>query len=91
MGMIAETYLAFLENLISENTALEIINNIRKFFPYISIEDFKDDEILALMTNDKKNVSGKINFSLITGIGSCVHDYRCGEENIRKSIGFYRK
>ena len=40
LGMIAETHLAFLEKLISEETAEEIIKNIRRFYPYISIKNF---------------------------------------------------
>ncbi len=90
MGMICETHLAFLEKLISEKDADLVIKNIRKFFPDISIENFSDEEILSLMMNDKKNTAGKINFSLITEIGNCVYDFKCTQENILKSIEYYR-
>jgi 3-dehydroquinate synthase len=90
LGMIAETHLAFLEKLISEETAEEIIKNIRRFYPYISIKNFSNEEIINLMINDKKNNHGKINFSLLEGVGKCNFDYKVSAENIEKSLEFYR-
>lgn len=90
LGMIAETHLAFLENLISEEIANTVIENIRKFYPYISIKDFKNDDIINLMINDKKNNHGKINFSLIEGIGKCNYDYKVSADNIEKSLDYYK-
>ena len=69
LGMIAETHLANLEKLITEETT-EIIKISEDFF-YISIEEFKNDEIINLMINDKENNHGKFNFSLLVGIGKC--------------------
>lgn len=89
-GMICETYLSFLENLISENDFKTVVENIRKFYPKLDISTFSDDDILNLMINDKKNSDGKINFSLIDGIGSCVFDYKTSRENILKSISYYK-
>ena len=91
MGMICETYLSFSENLISENIAQNIIRNIRKFFPYISINDFSAKEIIALMKNDKKNSDENINFSLLQNIGECRFDCLVSIENILFSLDYYRK
>ena len=90
LGMICETHLAFLEKLISENEAFSVIENIRKFFPYISLNNFSNEEIIGLMMNDKKNENGKINFSLINGIGSCIFDFKSDLGNIISSLDFYR-
>ena len=90
LGMICETRLSFLENLISEEQLNLIIKNIQKYFPYISIAQFSDEEILSLMQNDKKNNDGKINFSLIDEIGSCRFDYKTSSENIISCLDFYR-
>ncbi|KAA0130174.1 3-dehydroquinate synthase [Chryseobacterium sp. SN22] len=90
-GMIAETHLAYLEELISEEDSWVIIECIQKYYPYLDISDFKDEDIFNLLWNDKKNADRNINFSLISGIGSCVFDYQCSEENITKSLDFYRK
>lgn len=91
LGMICETRLAFLEGLIDETTAYEAINHLQRFYPYRSIDAFSDGQIIGLMRNDKKNVSGAINFSLINGIGSCVFDYSAKDENVNLALEFYRK
>lgn len=91
MGMIAETHLAYLENLISEEDAKMIIENIQRYYPYLDISDFKDEDITALLLNDKKNTDSKINFSLLSGVGSCTYDHQCSQKNILGAIHFYRK
>lgn len=90
LGMICETHLSFLENLISEETSQQIINNIRKFYPYLNIEAFSNEEIIALMQNDKKNSEGKIYFALLKDIGNSVFDYKSNLENINICLNFYR-
>lgn len=91
MGMISEAHLAYLENLISEEDSKMIIENIQRYYPYLDIRDFKDEEITALLLNDKKNTDHKINFSLLSGIGSCTYDHQCSQKNILESLHFYRK
>ncbi|WP_426478570.1 3-dehydroquinate synthase [Chryseobacterium sp. CBSDS_008] len=91
MGMIAEAHLGYLENLISEDDAKMIIENIQRYYPYLDISDFKDEDITALLLNDKKNTDSKINFSLLSGIGSCTYDNQCSQKNILESLTFYRK
>ncbi|MEY8760128.1 3-dehydroquinate synthase [Chryseobacterium tongliaoense] len=90
-GMICEAHLAYLENLISEEDAQIIIENIQRYYPYLDITDFKDEDIFALLLNDKKNTDSKINFSLLTEIGFCTYDYECSQQNIAGSLSFYRK
>jgi len=91
MGMIAEAHLAYLENLISQEDSKIIIENIQRYYPYLDISDFKDEDITALLLNDKKNTDSKINFSLLSGVGSCHYDHQCSQENILESLSFYRK
>ncbi len=89
-GMICEAHLSYLEGLLSEEDAKGIIENIQKYYPYLDISDFKDEDIFALLLNDKKNVDSKINFSLLSGIGSCVFDHQSSQKNIIESLNFYR-
>lgn len=91
MGMIAEAHLAYLENLISEDDSKAIIENIQRYYPYLDISDFSDENITELLLNDKKNIDSKINFSLLSGIGSCNYDHQCSQKNILESLSFYRK
>ncbi len=90
MGMISEAHLACLEGLISEEDSQIIIENIQRYYPYMDISDFTDEDITTLLLNDKKNTDSKINFSLLTGIGSCTYDHQCSQKNILKSLHFYR-
>ena len=90
LGMICETHLSFLENLINAEMEEEIIKKIRKFYPYISIHAFSSEQLLALMKNDKKNSDGKISFALIDKIGNCQFDCAVSEENIISALHFYQ-
>lgn len=90
LGMIIETHISYLNELITEETSLEIINNIQKFFPYVEISQFDDEKILTLMFNDKKNTGGAINFSLIEGIGIGVFDQKVSEAKLIFALHFYR-
>ncbi len=66
MGIILESELSFI--LDSEKN--QIKNYILSNFP---LPDFPEkSELLNFMKNDKKNVDGKINFSLLKGIGDCT-------------------
>ena len=57
--------------------------------PVLNIQNFTDEFLISLMANDKKNTSGKINFSLISAVGSGIYDYQSTEKNIIESIEFY--
>ncbi|HEX7869266.1 MAG TPA: 3-dehydroquinate synthase [Chryseobacterium sp.] len=91
LGMICESHLSYLEGLVSKEDSDLIIENIQRYFCFVDLTDFKDEDIFSLLLNDKKNSDAKINFSLISGIGSCVFDHQCSTENIQKSIDFYKK
>ena len=90
LGMICETRLAFLINLISEESAEDIIKNITKFYPYISISQFSDEQILSLMMNDKKNLGGNISFSLLNTIGEGNFDCEISETTLISALHYYR-
>lgn len=91
IGMICETYLSYLENLISEEDCQKVIDGIRKYYPDMDISDFTNSSIINLLLNDKKNTDNRINFSLLSGIGSSVFDHECVTENITATLNFYRK
>lgn len=91
LGMMMETQLSLFENLIPEEKANHIIENIRRFYPYVSIESISNEEIINMMLNDKKNENGKINFSLLEDIGTCNFDYKVSKEQIVEVLDFYRR
>ncbi|MBW8362307.1 MAG: 3-dehydroquinate synthase [Kaistella sp.] len=91
LGMICETHLSQLENLISEETSNGIIHHIRRFFPLIDMSSFESEELLSLMNQDKKNSHQQINFSLLSGIGNSKFDCHVTAEQINYALHFYQK
>lgn len=71
MGMLVEAGISFDEQKISEDEFNEIRTIIVRNFQLITFESKEIIIIVAIMQNDKKNSSDKINFSLLNGIGSC--------------------
>ena len=90
LGMICETKISFLQDLISEETANEIVSNIQKYYPHLNISEFSVEEIVHLMKNDKKNSAGNINFSLLTGIGRSTFNCSVSLENMKTSLLYYQ-
>lgn len=90
LGMICETHLSLLAHLITIDKTTEIIHNIRHYFPYINIDHFSNDDIIAMMYNDKKNTEGYISFSLIDDIGHCLYDQKVSRDQIVLTLNFYR-
>ena len=91
LGMICEAHLSYLEGLLSLEDSEMIIEHIARYFCYVDITGFSEENIFGLLLNDKKNTNAKINFSLLNGVGSCVFDHQCSTENIIKSLDYYKK
>lgn len=90
-GMIAELYLSvkmcgFLDPKLEELTRwmLDIYGKFE-----IKDEDF--EPLYQLMTHDKKNDSGRINFTLLPEIGKIEINQNCDKELIFEALDFYRK
>lgn len=71
IGMLVEAGISFDEQKISEDEFNEIRTIITRNFQLIAFDSEEIISIVAIMQNDKKNSSNKINFSLLNGIGSC--------------------
>ena len=90
LGMICETRISFLQNLISEEISDQVIYNIKKFYPKLNISDFVLEDLISLMKNDKKNTAGTINFSLLTGIGSSTYNCSVNLDDLKSSLLYYQ-
>ncbi len=90
IGMICETRLSYLNGLISENICKDVVSQIQRFFPLHDISHFSGEEILTLMSNDKKNSFGEISFSLLNGIGSSCYDQRVSRTEIVEVLDYYQ-
>lgn len=74
IGMIAESYLSFKKELISQRDLLEITNYLTQIFEYIHLDEAEKTEVLKLLKNDKKNTANEIRMVLLKQIGSSIYD-----------------
>ena len=75
LGMLAELELSVQKVGLSRATSEEISGYIRQVFsqPY-SLTAEAQQEVIALVQNDKKNEAGRLLFSLIQSIGKGIYD-----------------
>ena len=87
--MICEAYLSnktfVLPDVAVRRITAFILHHFTKYpFPKDAVED-----MIYLMKQDKKNVAGNINFSLLKEEGVAVYDQTCTEDLIREALLFY--
>lgn len=90
-GMICEAYLSNIASTLSAGELKEITAFIKSVFPQIRLPRSKDKELLALMQHDKKNVKGRLSFTLLSSIGSCGVDHYCESGQIIEALNYYRE
>jgi len=90
IGMITEAYLAFKSDLLKEEDLNTITKDILKFFPHYQLKVGIDQLLMETMQHDKKNIAGKINFSLPDKIGNCKFNIVVSNELIKESLDYYR-
>jgi 3-dehydroquinate synthase len=89
IGMLCESWISANTKRISNKTLDQIADAIKAAFPYCDIRGLAKDQIMGHMLHDKKNVSGSIRFSLLSGIGSCETDCQVQTELITESLEYY--
>jgi 3-dehydroquinate synthase len=90
IGLICECFISMRMFGLPENDLKRISNLVSWQFPHYQFKAQFADELLSLMTHDKKNSSiSQLNFSLIRKIGEPVYDQYPGEKLILESLHFY--
>lgn len=87
-GMVTESYIAYKAGLLGKDDWDEINYILTDFYkkPDISVIDFP--HLLSLMENDKKNVGGKINFTLLSSIGTYIINQEVEKDDIEEALTF---
>ena len=89
--IISELYLSHKLCGFPSSNLSQVIQYIKEYYPPF-IFDCKDYETLyELMTHDKKNEGGIINFTLLSKIGEVQINQQVTKEKILESLDFYRE
>jgi len=89
IGMIAEAKISERLGMIDEDAFEKIEKGIQKVGLPIRAKDFVSmEKIITLLLADKKNVKGKIKWTLLTGIGSADFNIEIAEPYVRKAIAY---
>ncbi len=90
-GIAAELYLSCKYSGFPLSQATQIAQWIISLYGRHEITTTEFDDLIRLMTHDKKNENGKINFTLIPEIGQFKINCNCPIEAIRESLEFFQQ
>ena len=90
-GIIAELYLSAIKSGFPQDKLRQTVNFIREQYGKMQITCEDYPTLLELMTHDKKNTAGEINFTLLGGIGDIRINQKATEVEIKEALDFYRE
>ena len=88
--MIMESYISLQKGLLTAMEYLQIKNLITGIFEPFTIDENDIELIQNLLTHDKKNEYGKVQFALIDGIGKIIINQSVENELIVKAFEDYK-
>lgn len=91
VGMIAEAHLSYQKAGLSEAGLSQIVDFIRSIYEPRPVATEIYDELLSLMTNDKKNIGKAINFSLLPQCGDVAVNQTAQSDEIAKSLTYFNE
>lgn len=90
-GMICELYLSCIKSDFPTEKMRTTVRFIREHFGYLPITCDDYDELITLMTHDKKNRNGIINFTLLGEIGDIHINQTATKDEIKETLDFFRE
>ena len=90
-GLICELYLSAVKTGFPSDKMHQTVNFIKAHYGKMQITCDDYPTLLELMTHDKKNVAGTINFTLLGGIGDIRINQTASKEEIFEALDFYRE
>lgn len=88
IGMMAEARISFLLKMLSVNDLKLIEQSLVNAGLPISIPNMKTITIIKKMQSDKKNVGGKINFTLLQKIGKAIIDQQISPAILQDALNY---
>jgi len=90
-GLVCELYLSCVKTGFPTDKMRQTVSFIREHYGQMSITCDDYPTLLQLMTHDKKNIAGEINFTLLGAIGDIRINQTATEEDIKEALDFYRE
>ena len=90
-GLISELYLSTVKTGFPSDKMHQTVSFIKEHYGKMAITCDDYSTLLELMTHDKKNVAGTINFTLLGGIGDIRINQTATKEDIYEALDFYRE
>ena len=90
-GIIGELYLSTVKTGFPSDKMHQTVSFIKEHYGKMAITCDDYPTLLELMTHDKKNVAGTINFTLLGGIGDIRINQTATKEDIYEALDFYRE
>ena len=90
-GLICELYLSCIKTGFPTAKMMQTVRFIQTHYGKMDISCDDYPTLLELMTHDKKNVAGIINFTLLGGIGDIRINQTATKEEICEALDFYRE
>ncbi|MEL7585383.1 MAG: 3-dehydroquinate synthase [Prolixibacteraceae bacterium] len=89
-GMIAELYLSVRKTGFNGQDMKTIVDWLLDKYGKFQITEKDDEALFELMTHDKKNETGRINFTLLSDIGQVEINQDCPKELVLEALAYYR-
>ena len=90
-GIVSELYLSHKVCGFPMEKLSQVVYYLKEYYPAF-VFDCKDyDALYELMTHDKKNEAGVINFTLLSQVGDVQINRQVSKEKILESLDFYRE
>lgn len=89
-GMIVELYLSATKLNFPTDKMRQTVRFIREYYGTMGITCDDYPELLELMTHDKKNTAGQINFTLLNNIGDIKINQTASVDEIKEALDFFR-
>lgn len=90
-GMVCELWLSCVKTGFPQDIMRTTVRFIDEHYGKMPITCDDYETLFELMTHDKKNTAGTINFTLLSGIGEIVINQTATKEEIFEALDFYRE
>jgi 3-dehydroquinate synthase len=90
-GLVCELYFSVVKTDFPKSALQQTLQFIKETYGVFTFDCKEYDRLYELMTHDKKNESGIINFTLLGGMGDVRINQSASKEEIFEMLDFYRE